>query len=279
MEARFEQAGLVAEQVQTACCDVHTWIGGRGPPVMLLQGFGGDALVQWDQQVGPFAEDHTLLVPDLVFFGASTGPPERATLELQVEAMLGVAAARGIERFDVVGVSYGGLVAWWMAVTAPERVRRLVLVDSPGTAFDAGDLGALLEHYGVDSTAELLLPDQPDDIPRLMSLVEPRPPRLPGVVLRDVHDVMFTTQVEEKRALLDDLLGRMADAPDLPVPQQPTLLVWGEHDRVFPLPIAHRLLERLPDAELVVVEGALHGPNVSHPDAFNAAVTPFLSGR
>lgn len=275
-EKRFEAAGLTEGAVSTACCIVHTWAGGAGSPVMLLQGFGGDALVQWDRQVGPLAQHHRLLVPDLVFFGGSTSSDPRRSLALQAEAMFGVADAHGIDRFDVVGVSYGGLVGWWMAVQAPERVRRLVLIDSPGVAFGPTDLDAMLTRHGVSSTAELLLPTGPDGVSRLLGLVEPTP-RLPDLILRDIHRQMFTDQVAEKQALLDDLTQTVGRAGALPVPQQPTLLVWGAGDPVFPVEIAHRLQARLPGpVQLVVIEGALHGPNVSHPDEVNAALLPFL---
>lgn len=278
MARGFERAGLEAAVVQTDCCAVHTWAGGAGPPVMLLQGFGGDALVQWPDQVGPLAEAHALLVPDLVFFGGSTSDDPRRSLALQAEAMLGVADAHGVDRFDVVGVSYGGLVAWWMAVQAPERVRRVVLIDSPGTAFGPDDLDALLDRHGASSAAELLLPDEPEDVLRLMGLVEPDPPRLPGFLLRDIQAELFSSQVEEKRALLADLRDMAERAHALPAPTQPTLLLWGAGDTVFPLEVARRLEATLPDPRgLVVIEGALHGPNVSHPEAVNAALLPFLA--
>jgi pimeloyl-ACP methyl ester carboxylesterase len=88
---------------------------------------------------------------------------------------------------------------------------------------------------------------------------------------------MFTDQVDEKRALLDDLTQMIDRSGDLPVPRQPTLLVWGAQDPLFPVEIAHRLQARLPGpVQLVVIDGALHGPNVSHPEAVNAALLPFL---
>ncbi len=277
-QARFEAAGLVSTRVEGPCCSMQSWVGGQGTPVMLIQGFGGDALVQWDRQVEPFSREHTLLVPDLVFFGGSTSSDPRRSLALQAEAMLQVADAAGVDRFDVVGVSYGGLVAWWLAVTFPERIGRLVLVDSPGTAFGPADLQALLDRHGVASPQALLLPERPEQIRDLIALVEPHPPPLPGFILRDVHAAIFQDQVAEKSALLDDLVSFMGPAAqDLPLPQQPTLLVWGSGDRVFPVEIAHRLEGMLQGrAQLVVIDGALHGPNVSHPEQFNAAVLPFL---
>jgi pimeloyl-ACP methyl ester carboxylesterase len=278
MEHRFNHAGLTSSMVETDCCHVHSWHGGHGTPVMLLQGFGGDALVQWDRQVGPFAQQHQLLVPVLVFFGGSTSDDPRRSIDLQADAMLQLADHHGIDQFDVVGVSYGGLVAWWMAVTAPDRIRRLVLVDSPGTAFEPADLDQLMATHDVATPAELLLPAQPADLPRLIGLVEKRPPRLPEFILRDIYEQMFTSQVAEKHELLDELLALIGSTEALPAPVQPTLLVWGAADAVFPLPIAHRLQAILPRAsQLVVIDGASHGPNVSHPDEFNGAVLPFLA--
>ena len=56
----------------------------------------------------------------------------------------------------------------------------------------------------------------------------------------------------------------------------PTLLVWGTRDRLVYLSSAQRMLETIPDARLVTIEGTGHLPYEEQPDKFNAAVTAFL---
>jgi pimeloyl-ACP methyl ester carboxylesterase len=254
--------------------------GGSGPPLVLLMGFGAEAPIQWQQQVRPFAARHRLFVPDLLWFGGSVGAPGAIRVEDQVAAVRAGMDALGIGRADVVGISFGGIVAWGLAGAHPERVRRLVIVSSPGPAFTPEDHAAALARIGVPSLHELLLPAAPSGVQTTLGIVVPGLPALPARALADLHAGFFSPPHRaEQSAMLDDLLRRM-DAPDpsLPRPQAPTLLVWGDEDPLFPPGIAERLAALLPGgAETVVLPGAAHGPPASNPRGFNRAVLDFLA--
>ena len=118
---------------------VEQW--GQGEPVLLIHGFGGSSH-NWEPVAEDLAENYRLIAPDLRGFGWSERPADKAVyaFESQVELVLGVLDVLGIERAHVVGHSYGGGVALWLASRNPERVRSLVLVGStlPGTEFEAG---------------------------------------------------------------------------------------------------------------------------------------------
>ena len=81
---RFLGAGLVEHQIALPSASVRCWIGGEGPPLLLLQGFGANATWQWYGQVGHFASSRRLLVPDLLHFGGSVPRKPDCTLEAQV---------------------------------------------------------------------------------------------------------------------------------------------------------------------------------------------------
>lgn len=280
-DRRFAAAGL--ERVEIPLPGGGTLaarVGGSGPPVVLLMGFGAEAPIQWQKQVGPFAARHRLFVPDLLWFGGSTGAPGAVAVEDQVAAVLAGMDALGVGRADVVGISFGGIVAWGLAGAHPERVRRLVIVSSPGPAFTPDDHAAALDRIGVPSVHELLLPAAPAGVQTTLGIVVPGLPALPARALADLHAGFFTpAHRAEQAAMLDGLLARMhTPDPALPRPQAPALLVWGADDPLFPPTIAERLATMLPGgAETVVIPGAAHGPPASHPRAFNAAVLDFLA--
>jgi pimeloyl-ACP methyl ester carboxylesterase len=100
---------------------------GAGEPVVLLHGFGASSYT-WRQVMPGLAESHRVLAVDLNGFGWTERPAARAsyTREGQMALVLGVLDALEIGRAHLVGSSYGGALALWLALEHPERVRSLV---------------------------------------------------------------------------------------------------------------------------------------------------------
>src|SRR5690606_1259832 len=136
--------------------------------------------------LGDLAAAHDVVMPDLLGFGGSSSPGADPSLDRQVAAMIGVLDALGLERVDVVGVSYGGLVAYLLAAQHPERVRRLVLVDTPGHAWSTTEHRALLRRFDARTAAELFVPASVAGIRTLMAIARHRPPRVPAWAARQV---------------------------------------------------------------------------------------------
>jgi len=273
---RFEGVGLSPHTVELAGSTVHYWEGGEGGavPVLLLHGFGGDALFTWHAQ-RELAASHVLLVPDLLWFGGSEAEAT-PSLQAQVDAFFALLDHEGMQVVDVVGISYGGLVAFQMVNEAPERFRRVVLVDTPGPTYTAADHAEMLERLGVTSAADLVIPEGPEGVRRLIALAYHDPPGVPKFALKDVYRHMFALRAAEKRALIDELEARAGEELAWSW-HHPTLLVWGDHDELFPVGVAERLAAAIgPGAELHVIPDANHAPNLEHPEEFNAVVLEFL---
>ena len=254
------------------------WLGGKGPPLLLLHGFGGDATWTWHPQVRALARRHTLVIPDLVWFGQSHSSRADRSLFFQAEVQGALMQHLGIDRFDLCGISYGGLVAFSLAAAYPTTVRRLVIVDSPGPAYTELDHQQMLARFGVADVADVVIPRGPDGVRRLLELAWHRPPPTPRFLLRETYAEVFCDHVDEKRGLLawlDHQRQNPALRPDASVPHR-TLLVWGEHDPLFPLNVAERFRDALPDARLVVVPDTRHAPNLERPRRFNQVVGDFL---
>jgi pimeloyl-ACP methyl ester carboxylesterase len=251
---------------------VAYWSGGTGSPVVLVHGFGGSALFTWIKQ-RHLAKTHRLIVPDLLWFGHSQGNGS-ADLDRQVSAVRAVVAAEGVARADWVGVSYGGFVSLKVATEHPDEVQRLVIVDSPGPVWTRADHVAMLDRLGLDDPAELFVPATPDGVRALIRLAYHHPPVVPRFALVDAWNELYSSYASERRALLDDLSRRWDDDPAWTV-TAPTLVIWGEHDPLFPLEAGERLTARL-GGRMVVIRGAAHAPNVERGRRFNREVTRFL---
>src|SRR4029453_969215 len=118
------------QDIVTNSVTIHTRIGGAGPAVMLLHGYGetGD---MWGPLAVYLARAHTVIVPDLRGLGRSSKPSSGFDKKTQAGDVAGVLAALRIEQIDLVTHDIGNMVGFAFAAQHPERVRRFVLIDAP----------------------------------------------------------------------------------------------------------------------------------------------------
>ena len=275
VEAQAEGVGMESRWLSQEGWYLRYWVGGEGPPLLALHGFGGNGLSTWRGQLRPLMRSHRLIVPDLLWFGDSGGAQARPSLETQARAQLALLAHEGIGRTDVMGISYGGFVLLMMQALAPDTFDHLILVDSPGPAFEPEDQAAMLARFGVEDAAEIFLPEDPEDVRVLLDLAFGRPRHLPGFVLKDLQRNVFSAHRAGQRALLADLVGRREAGLGLDF-RRPPLLIWGAGDQVFPVEVAERLAAQT-GGELVVIEGCAHGPQADGAATFNKAVLSYLA--
>ncbi len=262
--------------------EVHYWAGGKpgAQPLLLIHGFGADAMWGWAGQID-LARDHFLIAPDLLWFGRSHSSSDDFSSRFQAEAFVQLLDHLAIDQVDVAGISYGGFVGLELAHHHPDRVRKLVMIDSPGHTFTLDDYQELLVRNDIDSIAELIVPEGPADIPRLLDIAYYWPPPLPRFIARDLYAHMFTTWTDQKVRLLDNLLARASEIdPDEYEFHHETLLLWGDKDTLFPPELAHRLARHLgAQAKVEIIRRAKHAPNLERPLVFNRALRSFLTGR
>ncbi|TVU46783.1 hypothetical protein EJB05_06344 [Eragrostis curvula] len=271
LRRRFVAAGLRPFSVRLpspvgTSTTVHVWAPPRPSrrPVLLLHGFGASAIWQWAPYLrNLLAAGFDPIVPDLLFFGGSSSTVQDRTDAFQARTIKAAMDAMGVRRFAVVGVSYGGFVAYRMAAMYPEAVERVVMVSS-GVCIEEDDLAAgLFPVTRIEEAAELLVPQRPEDVRRLVKLTFVRPPPImPSCFLKDYINVLGSDHIQEKTELLHALIHDRK-LSDLPTIRQPTLIIWGEQDQVFPLELAHRLERHLGDnSRLVILKNAGHAANL-----------------
>jgi pimeloyl-ACP methyl ester carboxylesterase len=239
---------------------------GRGPALVLLHGFLFDSRV-WRPQLEALSADFTVLAWDAPGAGQSSDPPEGYALGDWADCLAGLLDAAGLERADVVGLSWGGILAQELYRREPARVRSLVLADTY-----AGWKGSLPEAAWRERLDTCLRDSRlpPGEVVRkylpsmhrTAAAAEVR--RELASIMSDFHPVGFRLMA---------LSAARADTRDLlPEIRVPTLLVWGEADERSPLSVALELHDAMPESRLAVIPGAGHLSNLEAPARFNTEV-------
>lgn len=242
---------------------------GAGSTVVLLHAGVGD-LRMWEVQAAELVRaGYTVLRCDLRGFGGSALAPGASYSD--AEDVLTLLESLEVDRFSLVGASYGGYVALQVASAVPDRVERLVLLSPAADLVDPDDSlravweeeGRLIDAGELDAATELnvrtwLGPEADDDARRL------------------VH------------AMQQDAFGHQVpagevDNRELPVTldrlDMPTTIVIGNRDLAFFVDTGRRLTERLPRAQMVELPWAAHLPSLERPAETARLVLDALPGR
>lgn len=285
--AQWISLGLMSKQIQLSNgTSLHCWVlqsnnpqsvGNQRPALLLIHGFGTDGLMAWDTQIVALGKDFDLLIPDLVFFGDSTTTSTERSEIFQAECLNCMLHCLGVESVIVIGHSYGGFVAFWMAHKYPSLVRRLVIVSSAICMTPATN-DPLLKAFGSSNIKDFLLPNDAGELKRAMNLTFCKMPWIPGFLYKDLLQTMGGNK--EQRAELSDavVIGTKESQP-LPRVNQEVLLVWGEKDLIFPLEEAYFLQRHIGEkAKVVVINECGHVPSLEKPTELNEIMLKFLCG-
>lgn len=248
------------------------------PPVVLIHGIQALSDLWRPNLEALAAGGRHVVAPDLPVHGGTAIPASRdLTIGGCVRFLEALLDRLGFARVDLVGHSFGGLLAARLALDRPDRVRRLVLVSAAGL----GRRVPLRTALSFVRTAVRWV------------LVGPGRGVTPRHVLRrlcydpDAVDLSLLAVVRgswddpvRRRALTRlamRLLAREGDLTrELGRLAVPTLFIWGAHDRLTPLALGQRAAARIPGSRLVVFEACGHLPNLECPALFDRTVSAFL---
>jgi len=122
--------GFRTQQVETDGATIHVRVGGQGPAVVMLHGFG-DTGDMWAPLAEAIMRDHTVVVPDLRGMGLSSHPETGYDKKTQGGDVARVLDALKIEKADLVTHDIGNMVGYALAAQWPDRITRWVVMDAP----------------------------------------------------------------------------------------------------------------------------------------------------
>lgn len=286
-EALLATAGVAVERGEApgpGGARLHYLTCGEGEPLLLLHGRGA-AAAGFTPILAALAAQRRVIALDLPGWGLSdkpmfTGRTAQDALRVWMDGALALLDHLGLEQVDLLGHSMGGFTALGLALEHPERVRSLLLADSGGlgreVAFDVRLFFWLMP--------ERLYPRLGRNfMARIMALDSPK-----QAIARD-EAFEFAWQVGTQRGVISsggrafnawvDLFGVHLDLLDrLRTLQMPTLLLWGERDRVTPYAHALHARKFIRQGRLVVFTGCGHAPYAERPADFARVVNVWLNG-
>lgn len=239
----------------------HELHGAEGaPPLILLEGMGGD-IPGWRRNIPVLARELRVIAYDFRGNGNSDEPLGAVTMSTFVEDTVALLDSLGIERAHVYGQSFGGMVAQEMALTRPDRVRTLIL-----GCTHVGPRHAVRAKSSKVSKGEpwraMYAPGFPD--------------RHPEHVAEDLRIGAAQPKHPEGGRRQWEAMQGFDSYEWLPGLRVPTLILHGTEDQAIPSANARVLAERIPDAELVLLEGAGHLYHSERSEAADAVVLDFV---
>ena len=255
---------------------------GQGKPVILIHGFGG-SMWQWEYQYLPLAQTHRVLIPDLIGSGLSDKPEATYSPKHLVKNFLEFMNSLEIDQATLIGNSMGAGLAMAMALDYPDRVDRLVLISGFPAQVEksvASPQYRQFLHYRPPlwlATIGNRLAGRGTTERLLKEIVYQQELISDSVIDRSFHNRQRGGLLTPLYSLLDHI-----DTWDEQYGQRltnishPTLLLWGDHDRVFPLQVGKQVQNSLPQAEWHVIPKAGHLPQWERPHVVNPLILSFL---
>ena len=267
--------------VETSAGRVFVHKSGRGAPLVLIHGW---LMSHWcfRQVIEPLAADREIIALDLPGYGESDRPSPATwgyDLGSYADVVDEVLRRIALERADVLGASMGGGVSLALAARHPERVQRLVLVGAAVYPVGVRDLGvklALLPGIGPQLFKRAFLRGQFARGARAWSVRD-------GRLIDDDWIDYFWSRLcragghDAAYACLRMLTSLAENTAEPGRVRAPTLLVWGDEDRLVPLAHGRRLSRAIAGARLEVVPASGHMPFHERPEEFLRVVRPFLA--
>jgi pimeloyl-ACP methyl ester carboxylesterase len=219
--------------------DIHYKCLGKGPPIILIHGSGNDWR-EWSRNITHIALSHQVYALDMPGFGMSQAPDLPLSLPWSVDFLAGFMDLLEIPWANLVGHSLGGTVVLAFALSYPERVFKLALVDSAGF----GEMNMMSQLY----------------LPLLRGTQ-----RLIGK--KQYPKITYMSR-QDRSSLLRQLPGLKPD----------TIIIWGQNDPYLPVSHAKLAHSLIPSSTLRIFPSCSHAPQRESPEEFNHLICQFFGG-
>jgi len=264
--------------------NVHYKTYGQGElTFILLHGFGA-SLFSWHEVTAPLSDYGTVIAYDRPAFGLTERPMEwdsenPYSQQSQVELVIGLMDALGIEKAILVGNSAGGTISMLAALQYPERVQALILVDP--AVYAGGGAPAwvrpVLKTPQMNRLGPLVARQLQAQGVEFIKTAWHDPLKITPETFEGYQKPLQAENWDKALWFLTVASQESGLAERLDELTLPTLVITGDDDRIVPTEQSLRLADELPNADLRVIAQSGHLPHEEHPDLFMQAVTEFLA--
>jgi abhydrolase domain-containing protein 6 len=272
--AERQLAGLTHKQVQVGDFNVHYYEGGPkdAETILMIHGFGADK-DNWLRFSRPLTARYHVIALDLPGFGESSKPDASYDVGTQTERLAAFAKQLGIHKLHLIGNSMGGHIAALYAARHPEQVLSVALLDNAGiTAPQKSEMFQRLER----GEPNPLLVNNAADFSNMLSFVFVEQPAMPESLKQHFAEQSIANH-ELNQKIFSQLRERYIPLePELAKIQVPTLLLWGDQDRVLNMSSIEVMKPLLKQPTVVIMKDCGHVPMIERPEETAAHYQAFL---
>jgi pimeloyl-ACP methyl ester carboxylesterase len=249
---------------------------GKGDPLMLINGLAFP-MDLWFAQIQALSRDFRVIALDNRGVGRSDKPDEEYSIATMASDAVGLLGVLGIEKSHLAGLSMGGFISQEIALSYPDRVNRLVLVATCMGGLHSLELGKPFW----EKVAAAITGKSPEQVYRtdltMMTapgFVEKHPDILDkAVALRMKHPQPLRAFLRQFAAAnVFDVNNRAQNI------SQPTMIILGQDDPIFPIPLADDFRQKMPKAKMIIYENCGHAIHLEKPDQLTRDIRNFLKG-
>ena len=256
-----ERSGLTRKEINLPGELYYVYLeGGEGEPLVLLHGFGANK--DTFTRVARFLTPHyRVIIPDHIGFGESSRPQDADySTGVQAVRIRTLAKALGITKLHLGGNSMGGQISMMYGALYPDEVKSLWLLD-PGGIWSAppGELYNMIK----TTKGDPLMARSEDEFAKIFALVMADPPFIPRPMLNVIAKECIRNYELEKRIFKDLFTDSMEKY--VTGLKTPTLIVWGDKDRLINPSTAEVLHKLMPRSEVIIMPGVGHAPMLEQP--------------
>ncbi len=240
--------------------------------VIFLNGLS-QSTAAWYFMLPAFAKEYKIVLCDFIFQGQSDKTGDVRDFDQHAADIIGLIEALTIKKINVAGLSYGSLVAQNMAVNYPDKINKLILLSTFAhkTPYTEAISVAWLNSLNMGGYAHMF------DVmlPTVLGEMYFSNPLIPIDTLKSAKQTQ-NTDVTALRKLMTATAQRPDYRPKLKGIQNPTLVIQGEKDVLFPVHMAQEVADAIPGSTLEVVAGVGHTLNLEAIPQITKLITEFI---
>jgi pimeloyl-ACP methyl ester carboxylesterase len=275
IEDQRRDANLTIKSIDIPDFKIAYAEGGTGDTIIMVHGFGGSK-DGWLKMAKYFTPNYRVLIPDLPGFGDSSKPQDaKYNYTSQVLRLNLFAKELKLTKFHLVGNSMGGAIVGIYAADYPEMVNTLALFDAAGVKAPVKSELLLLLGKGINP---LIIKDV-NDYDKFLEFVYVKPPELPSSMKEYLTEKAVAAAPLNKKIFKDLLPEALMLESKLNKITAPTLIVWGDSDKLFDISSVPIFEKNIKNSKSVIIRECGHMPMMEKPEETASIYQDFLKGQ